>query len=521
LEHELGRTSEAAAVYAELAAAAVDDGEAARALRALARCLAKSGRPDAALDVLAVQLQDERYRAAVDEAGRLVQPDALLMALELMGGADQPRFGPTSRVLHGRLTDYGEPAMSPSQRRFLMRRLAALAPDGAPFPTLDAEELAAEYLEDGAVRVAPGSLVRSHLPGVWLMAAPGRRAVGLFREEGIVRDALAGGAASPPGTHVALLQPEQEAATPFLTARAGPPLAEWRFALYLDGPDPFGAAARRQVAVYVWAGCLAIGGCAIFVLLVGRYVLRQIRLTRLKNDFIGAVSHELKTPLSAMRVIVDTLLADDCRDRERAVEYMELARKENERLSRLIDNFLSFSRMERDARAFAFEPLDPAEIARTAAEHMRAGLESAGFAFHVDVQPGLPTVAGDRDALVTALLNLLDNARKYSADEKDIRLRAYGVDRSVCFEVADKGIGMTRRDARKAFDRFYQADRALSRSTGGCGLGLSIVRFIARGHGGSVRVRSRPGEGSTFKITLPVNGDPERQTSRGASDHAE
>jgi signal transduction histidine kinase len=275
-------------------------------------------------------------------------------------------------------------------------------------------------------------------------------------------------------------------------------------ALYLEGPDPFAAAADRQIAAYLWTGVLVIALISIVALLAGRFLLRQVRLTRLKNDFIATVSHELKTPLSSMRVLVDTLLDGRQQGAEQAREYLQLVARENERLSRLIDNFLSFSRMERDKRAFELGPVQPALVASAAAEAVRARFESQGCRFEVELAPELPAILGDRDALVTVLLNLLDNAFKYSENERHIVLRAYAADGEVRFDVQDNGVGLSRRAIRKVFEPFYQVDRSLSRKAGGCGLGLSIVRFIVDAHGGSVDVKSQPGKGSTFTVRLPV-----------------
>jgi signal transduction histidine kinase len=291
---------------------------------------------------------------------------------------------------------------------------------------------------------------------------------------------------------------------PFVLISAGPSLPDWRMALYLEGADPFAEATRRQVAVYTWTAVLVMGFTAFITLVIGRYLLRQMRLTRLKNDFIATVSHELKTPLASMRVLVDTLLAGHYRDQQQVDDYLELISHENHRLSRLIDNFLSFSRMERNKKAFVLEGLAPDEVAREAAEVVRARFADAGVRFDVDVADDLPAVSGDFDALVTVLVNLLDNAYKYSDDDKAISLHAWAQDGKVCFAVADNGIGISRRAARRIFDRFYQVDQSLSRRAEGCGLGLSIVKFIVDAHRGTVEVESEPGEGSKFIVTLPA-----------------
>jgi signal transduction histidine kinase len=228
-----------------------------------------------------------------------------------------------------------------------------------------------------------------------------------------------------------------------------------------------------------------------------------MRLTRLKNDLVATVSHELKTPLSSIRLLVDTLLDERELDEHKVREYLALVAKENMRLSRLIDNFLAFSRMERNKHAFEFTKVRPADVISATVEVVRERFHGPECRFEMDVAADLPPIQADADAMVTALLNLLDNAYKYSGDEKQIVLRGYTEDGNVCFEVEDNGIGLSRMAARKVFKRFYQVDRRVSRETGGVGLGLSIVQFIVTAHDGTVRVRSRPGQGSTFTVTVP------------------
>jgi signal transduction histidine kinase len=304
-------------------------------------------------------------------------------------------------------------------------------------------------------------------------------------------DAYIGGVRTPKGE-------------PLLSTSVGANFPGWKLELYLKDNGSFEEAARRQTAVYIWSGVLVIvlilasGGIA------GQAVGRQIKLNRLKNDFIATVSHELKTPLASMRVLVDTLLEGRYKGQEQATEYLELVSKENERLSRLIDNFLTFSRMERNKQAFEIVKTSPTAIARTAAEVVKTKFSEGRCKFKVNICENLPDVLADRDAIVTVLANLLDNAYKYSYDDKHIELRVFTEDGLVCFSVADDGVGMSRRTTTKIFKRFYQVDRSLSRRTQGCGLGLSIAKFIIDAHKGSISVDSKPGTGSTFTVKLPA-----------------
>lgn len=257
--------------------------------------------------------------------------------------------------------------------------------------------------------------------------------------------------------------------------------------------------ARRRVASYVWIGLLAIAVVAISALVAGQLLRRQWQIASLKTDLVAAVSHELKTPIASVRVLVDTLLTDEHPDAAKTRDYLELIAHENLRLSRLIENFLTFSRLERNRQRFEFTEVDPAHVVE-AAMSVHGGSESAPS---IAIAPDLPRIRADEDALVTVLRNLLDNAWKYTPGEKRIAIRAYRENARVVFAVEDNGIGIAAREQKRIFRRFYQVDRRLARDAGGCGLGLSIVAFIVRAHGGAVRVESQPGHGSTFFVALP------------------
>ncbi len=289
---------------------------------------------------------------------------------------------------------------------------------------------------------------------------------------------------------------------PFVTAAIGEDFPGWKIELSFKAGDVFEKAASQQVTIYIWTGVLVI----VLILLAGGFaaqaVRKQIKLSRLKNDFIATVSHELKTPLASIRLLVDTLLEGNYKGQQQATEYFQLVSKENERLTRLVDNFLTFSRMERNKQTFAMAWTCPADIARDAAEAIKTKFNAGRCDFKLQIADNLPDVFADHDIMVTAVVNLLDNSYKYSYDDKNIELKVLSENNSVCFSVKDNGIGMNRRQVRKIFDRFYQTDTSLSRRAEGTGLGLSIVKFIVDAHKGTISVDSEPGKGTTFTIRL-------------------
>ncbi|OHB85163.1 MAG: hypothetical protein A2Z38_12275 [Planctomycetes bacterium RBG_19FT_COMBO_48_8] len=302
------------------------------------------------------------------------------------------------------------------------------------------------------------------------------------------------------GLYVSGLENPEE--TGFLKASLGKFFSGWNVEIHFSDVDIFEKTAERQKMVYIWAGLLAIAVMVAAGLLAAQVVGKQIKTNKLKNDFIATVSHELKTPLASMRVLVDTLLEGSYRNQQQVTEYLELVSKENERLTGLIDNFLTFSRMERNKQAFAMARTSPAAIARDAAEAVKTKFSKGKCSFEMNIPDDLPDVRADRDAMVTVLVNLLDNSYKYSYDDKQIKLSVFSEDGSVCFSVSDNGTGISRRSVKKIFKRFYQVDRSLARNAEGCGLGLSIAKFILDAHKGSITVSSKPSEGSIFTVRL-------------------
>ena len=289
---------------------------------------------------------------------------------------------------------------------------------------------------------------------------------------------------------------------PFIKMPVSDWLPNWSADLFVEEVT-FENFADKQAAIYLWLAILVI----VLILLCGgmatKAVLSQQRMNRLKNDFIATVTHELKTPLASMRVLVDTLLEGNYEDEKTATEYLQLVANENKRLTHLIDSFLTFSRMERNKQMFDFQPSAPNEIAAAAVEVLQAKFDRSNCDFACTVDENLPLVTADKDGMVTVLVNLLDNAYKYTNGDKHIELTVTEQNGSVCFAVKDNGIGLSARVQRKIFNRFYQVDSRLSRRVEGCGLGLSIVKFIVDAHNGTIEVESQLEQGSTFTVKMP------------------
>jgi len=472
---------------------------AARALQAEARDLRQAGKKRETIDLILDSMAQGRLAKAADEQGRLILPSLELMALELTNA-------PTLfKSLQAALNDYDN-AMPAPQRRFLMRRLTELFPKQAVFSTLAAEDLAAAYLETGPEPPPDPRLKAAFLPGVWQLSSEHGRLLLLFQTETLqarLRQA-ASRQALPSAVSLAFIMPGRESGNYLLAMPAGEHFPGWQLGLTLKDGDIFEAAASEQIASYVWVGVLAMSVVVILALLGAGLIRRQAAVAQLRNDLLANVTHELKTPLSSMRLLVDTLLQSHPLHEETARQYLQLIAAENVRLSRLIDNFLAFSRIERKKQVFNFAAVPAGVIVESAAAAVRERFAAAGCRFALQAAPGLPRVVADADAMVTVLVNLLDNAWKYSGDDKQILLSARAENGNVLFAVKDNGIGLSPRETKRIFKRFYQVDQRLARTGGGCGLGLSIVQYIVAAHHGAIRVESQPARGSTFIITLPA-----------------
>lgn len=236
-----------------------------------------------------------------------------------------------------------------------------------------------------------------------------------------------------------------------------------------------------------------------------RSVNREMELARLKSDFVSNVSHELKTPLALIRMFAETLEMGRVRSAEKAQEYYTVMRRESERLTGLINNLLDFSRIEAGAKQYKFEPTSLPDLVETTLENYRYHLEQQGFELNEKIDRDLPEVAVDREAYSLCLLNLLDNAVKYSGDSRYVAVRLARENGSASLEVEDRGIGIQRKDQQHIFEKFYRASDPLVHNTKGSGLGLSLVQHVAQAHHGTVAVNSAPGQGSRFTLRVPID----------------
>jgi signal transduction histidine kinase len=255
---------------------------------------------------------------------------------------------------------------------------------------------------------------------------------------------------------------------------------------------------------------LILGGLSFLlaggIFLTYRNVSKEMALARLKSDFISNVSHELRTPLALIRLYAETLELGRLSNPEKRQEYYSIIRKESERLTALINNILDFSRIEAGRKEYDFRETNMSELVRNTLESYRYQIDQHGFTFEEKISE-VPPLKVDREAMARSLVNLVNNALKYSQDRKYIGVNLYRENGLVKLEVIDHGIGIPASEQEKIFEKFYRVGNPLVNNTKGSGLGLSLVQHIARAHGGEIAVDSTPGAGSKFTITLPLIQD--------------
>ncbi len=496
--------------------AAILEGEASRAELEFISDLRRSGEEAEAAERLTLWLEHSGSDDIRMDDGRLLMPMLAFLATEL--NLEEP--GRTAARLRFRdliMQDRIQAAMPPSQLLFLLARLRGWDPQPdveaayqmARVNTVWLESVPGETPADAGVRFEQ----RGTLFGIQSSADGPTVILKLTTLAELLQDTLnllptrAGGrlVVEPPFETLTALDADDPTA---IRVGIQAPLDGWFVRFQDDSPNTATGQADREVYVLILIGAIVIGLSVALSLALYRVIQNQSRLAQLKNDLVATVSHELKTPVASIRLLVDTLQADRNVDPVRVRDYLGLIARENNRLGHLIENFLSFSRMERNQNNFDLRPVGPAGIAREAESIFRERRPDFEGTLDLKIEDGLPPIQADHDALQTAIGNLLENAWKYGGSPPHIVLAARKVDTVVEFSVTDEGSGISREDQKRIFEKFYQARTRLSEHSGGVGLGLNIVSFIVEKHRGELVLDSTPGRGSVFTIRIPLAGSP-------------
>jgi signal transduction histidine kinase len=264
---------------------------------------------------------------------------------------------------------------------------------------------------------------------------------------------------------------------------------------------------RPGIPAFLYASTLllVLGATLLAGYLLLRDLQREARTAEMRSHFVASVSHELKTPLTAIQAVTETLLLDRA-DRGQTREYLKTVLSESARLSRLVENVLDFSRIEQGRKIYHMQSTCLSEVVGSATKAMEYPLSQLGFTLTVSTDGTAPALDADADALKQALLNLISNAMKYSGEARNIEIRMGSRDAEAFIDVVDHGIGISREDQTRIFEKFHRVRSAETEGIAGTGLGLALALHIVEAHNGRIEVSSDAGRGSTFTVRIPLQG---------------
>ncbi len=250
----------------------------------------------------------------------------------------------------------------------------------------------------------------------------------------------------------------------------------------------------------------------MFIIIFAAYfvfssIKKEIKLAQIKTDFVSNVSHELRTPLALINMFAETLELGRVRTEEKKQEYYSIISQEANRLSRIVNKILNFSKMEAGKITYNFSETDLNHLAENVFNTYKFHLLNSGFKFEMELDENLPLIKIDKEVVSEALINLIDNAAKYSKDKKEIKVKTLSNGKNVSVEISDCGIGISQEDQKRIFEKFFRVSTGSVHNTKGTGLGLPIVKHIMDAHKGSVSISSELGKGTTFKLNFPVSNN--------------
>jgi len=264
------------------------------------------------------------------------------------------------------------------------------------------------------------------------------------------------------------------------------------------------AGKESQLYLILFLGIIVV--MLIGIILMVHAVIRESEVSRLKSEFVSNVSHELKTPLALIRMFGETLDSGIVTEEKDKQKFYSIIRKESERLTHLINNVLDFSRIDAGVKEYNFKEADLVEVVRGSMEAFQFQISDSGFKIESELPDESIILKIDKEAIAQVLLNLLNNAVKYSEEEKYIKVTLCKDSASALISVIDHGVGISGEELKKIFDKFYRVPAVKTKETQGTGLGLTLAKHIVKAHGGKIEVESEVGKGSRFIVRLPFEG---------------
>jgi signal transduction histidine kinase len=277
----------------------------------------------------------------------------------------------------------------------------------------------------------------------------------------------------------------------------------WRIEISHTETEGTGIIAIHK-SFYFWTILTLVIVLSFGIVLIVRTVTHEMEVLKIKSDFVSSVSHEFKTPLASIRALTERLLEGKVKNRTRTEQYFSIISQDTERLTRLVGNILSFSKMEEGKKEFDFEETNISQWLNQTIEVFNREPIQKGIKIKTQIPDNLPHLKIDRNALAQAINNLLDNAIKFSSGKKEVDVIVKKSEANLIIQIKDCGIGIPQAELNKIFEKFFQGKNAVRYSLKGTGLGLTLVKHTVEAHGGKVAVESKVGHGSTFSLFLPI-----------------
>jgi signal transduction histidine kinase len=280
----------------------------------------------------------------------------------------------------------------------------------------------------------------------------------------------------------------------------------WFVDLYQNDPDLFETFLFSRRGIYFYVFILLAGIILFGLILTNRTIAHELELSKMKSDFVSTISHEFKSPLSSIRQLAEMLQSGRVPSEDRRQEYYDVLVEQSERLTLLIDNILDFAKIEEGRKVFNFQIINIGALLQEMVSVIQDQVRYKDFVIQLEIGKSLPALKADRESLIQAITNLIDNAIKYSGEARIIVVRAFGEEKYLIITVKDFGIGIKKEEIDKIFERFYRGGDELTRTIKGSGLGLTLVKQIVEAHHGEITVESSPDRGSTFTVRIPLDG---------------
>jgi signal transduction histidine kinase/tetratricopeptide (TPR) repeat protein len=277
-----------------------------------------------------------------------------------------------------------------------------------------------------------------------------------------------------------------------------------KIVLISDRRDFFSHLAKREIRSSYILIALLIMVMTVGTIIFYKYIAREEELLRLKAEFVDSVSHTLKTPLARMGLLAENIRRGWVKDEAKKEQFLETIMAETSRMNDMINNMLNFSRIDSGKKQYEFSDASLQDIVTSTLDQYQSHIAAAGFSSRREIDSTLPLLRLDPDAIKLVLVNLLQNAVKYSDQQKHIEVRLFRAEDFAVLEVQDQGMGIAQRDRQQIFDKFFRATDSNVKAREGSGLGLFLVHHAVAAHNGKVEVSSEPGEGSTFRVYLPM-----------------